>query len=230
MDLESRTAIVTGASSGIGAATARALAAEGCAVTLAARREDRLEELDASIDGQTLVSPTDVTDPEDVQAMVDETRAALGRVDTVINVAGVLHPEAVAESTEAAVREQIDVNLEGTMRVTRTALPDVLETEGDVIAVSSLNAKHPAAGGSAYTASKFGVNGFCRSLRKEVGREGVGVTIVLPGEVETEMSQWDDGEGRPLEPADVAETIVFALTRPDHVTITELDVAAAERL
>lgn len=228
MDLESRTAIVTGASSGIGAATARALAAEGCAVALAARRRERLEELDEELDGQTLVVPTDVTDEDDVQALVDETRAALGRPDTLVHCAGVLHPEAVSDSSEAAVSDQLAVNLEGTMRLTRLGIEDVIESSGDVVVISSLNARYPAPGASAYTASKFGVNGFARSLRREVGEEGVRVTVVMPGAVRTEMRQWEDG-GRPLDPADVADAVRYALAQPDHVALNRLEVAAADR-
>lgn len=229
MDLASRTAIVTGASSGIGAATARALAAEGSAVALAARREDRLEELDEQIDGQTLGVPTDVTDEDDVQALVDETRAALGRPDTLVHCAGVLHPEPVTEATEEAVGEQLDVNLEGTMRLTRLAIEDIIETSGDVVVISSLNARYPAPGASAYTASKFGVNGFARSLRREVGEEGVRVTLVMPGAVRTEMREWDDDGGRPLDPGNVADAVRYALASPDHVALNRLEVAAADR-
>lgn len=117
------------------------------------------------------------------------------------------------------------------MNTTHAALPAVLASGGsDVVAVSSMNARHPAEGGSAYTATKFGVNGFCRSLRKEMADEDVRVTVVMPGPVATEMRDWNEWDGRALDPADVATTIVFAVSRPDHVELPEITVDTTDRL
>ncbi|WP_135533906.1 SDR family oxidoreductase [Halostella pelagica] len=232
MDLADRTAIVTGASSGIGEATARALAREGCAVALVARREDRLEEIADEIEnGRALVVPTDVADEDEVTAMVEETRDAFGSVDILVNNAGVLRSDPVADADRADFRRQVRVNLLGVMNTTHAALPAMLASDGgDIVAVSSMNARYPAEGGSAYTASKFGVNGFCRSLRKEMSEENVRVTIVMPGPVASEMNDWEEWDGRALNPSDVAEAITFAVSRPDHVEIPDITVNTTDKI
>jgi len=229
MDLTGKVAVVTGASSGIGEATARALGREGCAVALVARRDDRLEGIADEIDARTLVVPTDVTDEHAVAAMVEAVREELGGIDVLVNNAGVARGGPVAEADLAEMRQSIRVNLEGVMNVTHAALPAVLDAGGDVVTVSSLSARFPQKGGSAYTASKFGVNGFCRSLRKELSDEPVRVTIVMPGPVVTELNDWAHWDGRAMDPADVADTIVFALSRPDHVELTEISVNTTEK-
>lgn len=230
MDLTDRVAVVTGASSGIGEATARALAAEGCAVTLAARREERLETITDDIDhGRCLAVPTDVTDEDDIAAMVERTQAELGNIDLLVSSAGVLLPGLVADADGTDFRRQVEVNLLGVMNATHAVLPDMLAADtADVVAISSMNARHPAKGGSAYTATKFGVNGFCRALRREVTEDGVRVTIVMPGPVVTEMRDWEEWDGRALDPADVAETIVFAVSRPDYVSVSDLTITATD--
>lgn len=232
MELNDRVAIVTGASSGIGAATATELARRGSAVTLAARREGRLERVASEVeDADTLVVPTDVTDEEQVTSMIDRAVDAFGSIDILVNNAGVLLPDPVAEAEGDDLRRQVEVNLLGTMHVTRAALAHVREAEcGDIVAVSSMNARHPWAHASAYTASKFGVNGFCRSLRKEMGDERVRVTIVMPGPVVTEMQSWTEWDGRPLQPRDVAESIAFAVSRPPHVELGEVIVNSTDKL
>lgn len=232
MDLTDRVAVVTGASSGIGRATAEALAEEGCFVTLAARREDRLESLAETIGtDRALPVPTDVADPADVTAMVEATRDAFGPVDLLVNCAGVIRAGFLAESDLEDLHQEVSVNLEGVMNATHAALPDMVESGGgDVVAISSVNARKPARGGSGYTATKFGVNGFCRALRKEVADDGVRVTILMPGPVVTEMRDWAEWDGRALDPADIAEAVVFAVSRPDHVSITDLTVDATDPL
>ncbi|AFK20915.1 SDR family oxidoreductase (plasmid) [Haloferax mediterranei ATCC 33500] len=232
MDLTDTVAVVTGASSGIGEATAKALAREGCSVVLVARREDRLERIADEIESdRTLVIPTDVTDEDEVTAMVEETREVFGCLDILVNNAGVLRVDPVAEADMADFREQVEVNLLGAMNTTHAALPVMLESEhADIVTVSSVNARHPAKEGSAYTATKYGVNGFCRSLRKEMADEQVRVTIVMPGPVDSEMRDWENWEGRALEPTDVAESIAFAVSRPEHVEIPEITVSTTDKL
>lgn len=231
MDLTDRVALVTGASSGIGRATAHALAREGCAVALAARRGDRLETIANEMPTESaLAVPTDVTDEDEVTAMVEQTREALGSIDLLVTSAGVLRSDRVADADRTDFREQILVNLLGTMNTIHATLPEIRAAEsGDIVAVSSLNARHPAEGGrSAYTASKFGVNGFCRALRREVAEEGVRVTIVMPGAVITEMREWEQWDGRALDAPDVAEAIVFAVSRPSHVSMPELTISPSK--
>ncbi|MFT4892011.1 MAG: NADP-dependent 3-hydroxy acid dehydrogenase YdfG [Halobacteriales archaeon] len=229
MDLTGEVAVVTGASSGIGEATARALGREGCAVALVARREDRLEDIADEIDAKTLVVPTDVSDENAVETMVEAVRNELGGIDVLVNNAGVARGGPVANADLTELRRTIRVNLEGVMNVTHAALPAILDAGGDVVTVSSLSARFPQEGGSAYTASKFGVNGFCRSLRKELSDDPVRVTIVMPGPVVTELNDWAHWDGRAMDPADVADTIVFALSRPDHVELTDISVNTTEK-
>lgn len=232
MTLTDRVALVTGASSGIGKATAQALANEGCAVALAARRGDRLETIVSEMEnGQALPVPTDVTDEDDVVAMVEQTREALGKIDLLVNNAGVIRPDPIADADRADFQQEIQVNLLGMMNATHAALPDILAAEtGDIVAVSSLNVRLPGEGkgGSGYTATKFGVNGFCRALRKEVAEDGVRVTIVMPGTVDTEVLDAELPKSQALDPADVAEAIVFAVSRPNHVSISDLTITPTE--
>jgi NADP-dependent 3-hydroxy acid dehydrogenase YdfG len=231
MRLTDDVAVVTGASSGIGEATARLLGREGSAVVLVARREARLKAIAEEMDARTLVVPTDVTDENAVATMVETVRGELGSIDVLVNNAGVARGGPVRDAKLDEMRRSIRVNLEGVMNVTHAALPTVLESGGgDIVTVSSLSARFPQEGGSAYTASKFGVNGFCRSLRKELSDEPVRVTIVMPGPVITELNDWKHWEGRAMEPAEVGETIVFALTRPEHVELTDISVNTTDKL
>ncbi|NHN40990.1 SDR family oxidoreductase [Halorubellus sp. JP-L1] len=226
-------AVVTGASSGVGAATARALASDGYAVALAARREHRLEDLAAEIeaerDADALAVPTDVTDEHAVEAMVDATLEEFGRVDVLVNNAGVLEGDYVADADPADFRSQVEVNLLGSMYATRAALP-ALRDGGHVVGISSMNADEPAEGGSAYSASKAGVNGFYDAFRKEMADDPVRVTVVNPGPIQSEMNDWSDWDGRPLDPRDVAATVAFAIGRPQHVELPRLTVNTTDKL
>jgi NADP-dependent 3-hydroxy acid dehydrogenase YdfG len=229
MGSSEQVALVTGASSGIGEATARALSREGYAVVLAARREDRLEAIvDEMGDEKALAVPTDVTDGDDITALVDRTLDAFDRIDVLVNNAGVLRRGPVASADRSDVRQQVEVNLLGLMNVTRAVLPLMLASGGgDIVAISSANARYPAKGSGPYTATKTGVNGFCEALREEVADDGVRVTVVMPGVVDTEMQGTETFEREVLSPADVADTVTFALSRPDNALLAELLVAAS---
>lgn len=229
VSLSEKVVVVTGASSGIGAATARALGREGCTVVLAARREERCEEIAADIDTTTLVVPTDVTDADAASALVEETVSRFGQLDALINNAGIARGGPVGEDNLPALRETVRVNLDGVMNVTDAALPALRDADGDVLTISSLSARYPQAGGSGYTASKFGVNGFCRSLRKELADDDVRVTTVMPGAVSTELNDWEHWEGRAMEPRDIAAFVVFALSRPPHVEFTEVSIDTTDK-
>lgn len=231
MDLTDKVAIVTGASSGIGEATAEALGRKGCVVVLVARREDRLEAIAEKMDTETLVVPTDITDEKAVMTMVETVRAELGDIDILVNNAGVARGGRVENADLTEMRKSIRVNLEGVMNVTHAVLPSILTSGGgDIVTISSLSARFPQEGGSAYTASKFGVNGFCRSLRKEMSDKPVRVTIVMPGPVITELNDWENWDGRAMDSADVADTVVFALSRPEHVELTNISVNSTEKI
>lgn len=230
MELAGGVGIVTGASSGIGAGIAKRLAREGCAVALVARREDRLEAVADDCESETLVVPTDVTDPAAVERMVERVETELGTIDLLVNNAGIARGGPVESAELSELHDTVRVNLEGVMTVTHATLPSLLAGDGgELVTVSSLSARYPQEGASAYTASKFGVNGFMRSVRKEMADEQVRVIEVMPGAVVTELNDWDHWDGRAMEPSDVADTVAFAVSRPPHVELTEISIDTTDK-
>ncbi|PSP63465.1 oxidoreductase [Halobacteriales archaeon QH_8_64_26] len=236
--LDDRVALVTGASSGIGEATAEALAAEGASLALAARREDELTDLAdrlASEGVETLVVPTDVTDEGQVESMIETTTEELGRLDIIINNAGVMLLEPVIEADRANFRQMVEVNLLGLMNATHAALP-IMEDQGTghIVNISSVAGRQASASGSGYNATKFGVNGFTEALRQEVNNDGIRTTLIEPGIVDTELQdhipdddaqqsveEWVE-EMAPLTGEDIARSIRYAVTQPQHVSVNEL--------
>lgn len=236
--LDDQVALVTGASSGIGAATARELADAGASVALAARREDRLESLADEIEtegGEALVVPTDVTEETQVREMVDTTVSELGGLDVLVNNAGVMLLEPVATADPDDWQQMLDLNVQAVMVASQAAL-DVMQErgEGDIVNLSSVAGRKAYAGSSGYNASKFGVTAFSESLREEVADSDVRVTSIEPGFVDTELPEHIPDEDQremvdemlegitPLEPEDVARSIRFAVSQPTHVDINEL--------
>jgi hypothetical protein len=236
--LDGQVALITGASSGIGEATAEALAGEGASVALAARREDELRSLADRIEsegGETLVVPTDVTDEEQVREMVEETVEEFGRLDVLVNNAGVMLLERVAEADTDDWRRMVEVNLLGLMNATHAALPHLREREtAHVVNVSSVAGREAGETSSGYNATKFGVNGFTEALRQEETQNGVRTTLVEPGAVDTELQehipddevqerieQWVE-EMDALTSDDIARSVRYAVTQPDHVSVNEL--------
>lgn len=226
-----RTAAITGASSGIGAATARALAAEGYRVVLGARRLERLEALVAEIGGEAL--GLDVTD----QGSVDDFVSAVGACDVLVNNAGgALGFEPLAEADEEKWLQMYEANVLGTMRMTRALLPRLVESgDGHVVGITSIAAIEPYRGGAGYNAAKHAQRAMLRVLRQELLGQPVRVTEVAPGMVETEFSLVRFGgdeeaarrvyEGmQPLRAEDVAECIRWALAQPSHVNVDEIVV------
>ncbi|HEX3172862.1 MAG TPA: SDR family NAD(P)-dependent oxidoreductase [Solirubrobacterales bacterium] len=226
-----RVAVVTGASSGIGAATARALAADGLSVVLGARRLERLERVAAEIGGEAV--PLDVTDPDSVAAFAGR----LAGCDVLVNNAGgALGLESLGEADEEKWRWMYEANVLGTMRLTRALLPRLAESgDGHVVAVTSIAAIEAYRGGSGYVAAKHGQRAMLRVLRLELLGQPVRVTEVAPGMVETEFSLVRFGgdeeaarrvyEGmEPLRAEDVAECIRWAVAQPTHVNVDEIVV------
>ncbi|HSK17309.1 MAG TPA: SDR family NAD(P)-dependent oxidoreductase [Gaiellaceae bacterium] len=189
-----RAAIVTGASSGIGLAIARALAEDGYGVALAARRAALLEEAAAEIGPRALPVPTDVADARSADALVRAVAERFGRVDVVVASAGVGHWASLERTDEAAWDETIDVNLKGTYLVARAALPHLRESGGYLIALSSVSGTIGQAGGTAYNASKWGVRGFVQSFLKETRDDGVRATSICPGLVATPMTDREEAD------------------------------------
>ena len=226
-----RTAVITGASSGIGAATARALAADGYRVVLGARRLERLQALAGEIGGEAV--ELDVADPESVAAFA----AALPDCDVLVNNAGgALGLEPLHEADEEKWLQMYEANVMGTMRMTRALLPKLVESgDGHLVAVTSIAAFEAYRGGAGYNAAKHAQRALLRALRLELLGEPVRVTEVAPGMVETEFSLVRFGgdeeaaarvyEGMtPLSAEDVAECIRWAVAQPAHVNIDEIVV------
>ena len=250
MTLAGTVALVTGASSGIGAATARALAAEGAAVVLLARRADRLNELKAEIEaagGRALATPTDVTDDEQVAAAVAGTVGEWGRLDILVNNAGLMRMGPADEAPLADWDDMVSVNVNGVLYVTRVALPHLIAAAtdsprgvADVVTISSTGGRVARPGTAVYSLTKFGVNAFSEGIRQELIGKRVRVGLVEPGTVDTEISAHLAPEARKafdrqtagmikLRPGDVADAVVYIVTRDKRVAINEMLVRAAEQ-
>jgi NADP-dependent 3-hydroxy acid dehydrogenase YdfG len=247
--LEGTVALVTGASSGIGEATAAALVEEGAAVAVAARRRDRLEALTERIgdESRTLVLETDVTEEAQARDAVERTVAELGRLDILVNNAGVMLLGPILDAPVDEWRRMVELNLLGLQYCTHAALPHLLAAAdrdprrvADLINVSSVAGRFARQGNGVYSATKFGVMAFSESLRQEVTRRHVRVSLVEPGAVMTELA----GHNRPevlegmaatfgntelMQADDIAETIVFAVTRPRRVVLNEILVRPTEQ-
>jgi NADP-dependent 3-hydroxy acid dehydrogenase YdfG len=226
-----KTAVITGASSGIGAATARALAADGHQVVLGARRLERLEEVAEEVGGRAL--PLDVTDP----GSVAEFAAVVPRCDVLVNNAGgALGLDPLREADEERWRWMYEANVLGTMRLSRTLLPRLVESgDGHLVAVTSIAAFEVYRGGAGYSAAKHAQRALLRTLRLELLGEPVKITEIVPGMVETEFSLvrfgGDEEAARrvyrgmePLRAEDVAECIRWAVAQPAHVNVDEIVV------
>jgi NADP-dependent 3-hydroxy acid dehydrogenase YdfG len=220
--LDGTRAIVTGASSGIGAAVARRLADEGAHVVGGARRVERIE--------TEVALPLDVTEPSSCERFVEEA----GPVDTLVNAAGLALGRApIDESTEEDERAVLETNVNGLVRMTRLVLARTLREPGHIVNIGSIAGRWAYANGAVYVASKFAVRGFTRALREDLLGRDIRVTTVDAGLVETEFSlvrfRGDAEQAnavyegtRPLTADDVAESVLFALTRPPHVVVDEL--------
>jgi NADP-dependent 3-hydroxy acid dehydrogenase YdfG len=236
--LAGRVAAVSGASSGIGAATATALSRAGAAVALAARRRDRLAELAQALDGPSSIHEVDVTDEQQARSFIEAAHAEHGGLHVLVNNAGVMLLGAVHGADTADWRRMLDVNLWGLLVCTHAALPLIAGSGGgDVVNLSSVAGRRADAGAAVYNMTKFGVHAFSEALRQEALHAGVRVTVVAPGFVETElqghntdpvvlraMSRSREQIGEVLKPEDVAEAIVHAVTRPRHVCVNEVVV------
>jgi clavulanate-9-aldehyde reducatase len=238
-DLSGKVAAITGATSGIGEATARALAGAGAAVSLAGRREDRLQALAERIaadGGRAEAIPTDVGDEVAARAFVEGTAERLGGLDVLVNNAGVMLLGPVEGADTSEWRTMIDVNLLGLLYCTHAALPLLRERGGGTIVnVSSVAGRHANAGSAVYNLTKFGVHAFSEALRQEALYAGIRVVIVAPGMVVTELLDHNTNPavletaqrmreeiGEPLTAGDIADAIVYAVSRPTHVAINEL--------
>ncbi|UWG47418.1 NADP-dependent 3-hydroxy acid dehydrogenase YdfG [Halanaeroarchaeum sp. HSR-CO] len=232
--LDEKTAIVTGASAGIGAETVDALAEAGADVVLAARSEDRLEEIAETVatdhDVETLVVPTDVTDEDAVASLVSETVDHFGGLDVLVNNAGLARGSDVERLSTERYRHMMAVNTDGLFFTTREALPHLRDSAGHLIFIGSFAGKFPRPFNPIYAATKWWTRGFAKSVSADAGEDEVAVTVINPSEVRTEFysedgdpfeEQFDEGEVS--EPEEIAAAVVFAAEQ-DHSMVSELDL------
>jgi NADP-dependent 3-hydroxy acid dehydrogenase YdfG len=248
--LHGTVALVTGASSGIGEATAVALAAAGATVAVAARRVDRLEDLAGRIrnaGGRALVVELDVTDADAARAAVDHVAAELGRIDTLVNNAGVMLLGPAADAPWEEWRRMVDLNLTGLLAVAHAALPHLVRAAADaprqvadLVNVSSVAGRVARSSSSVYNATKFGVGAFSESLRQEFSPKHVRVSVIEPGAVATELTDHirdgvrDQVRGRfagveRLLSEDIADAIAYVVTRPRRTAVNEILIRPTEQ-
>jgi NADP-dependent 3-hydroxy acid dehydrogenase YdfG len=243
MTLEGTVALVTGASSGIGEAAARALAAQGAKVAVAARRKDRLDALAADIGGFAIEA--DVTDRRQAIDAVEATVKELGRLDTVVNNAGVMLLGPIVDAPVEEWDRMIDLNLKGLLYVAHAALPHLLKyaQEGprnvaDLVNISSVAGRRVGQGGGIYQLTKHGVGVFSEALRQEVTARHVRSSLVEPGATESELVMHVREEVRSnlnpstieiLKAQDIADAIVYIVTRPRHMAINEMLIRPTEQ-
>jgi NADP-dependent 3-hydroxy acid dehydrogenase YdfG len=237
IDLSSSVVAVTGASSGIGEATALACARAGAAVALAARRGERIEALAARITeegGRAIAIPTDVGDETQARAFIERTHSKLGRLDVLVNNAGVMLLGPIENAPTDEWRRMIEANVFGVLYCTHAALPLMRQQGGGhIVNVSSVAGRVARAGSGVYNLTKFGVGAFSESLRQEGVEIGVRVTLIEPGAVATELPGHNRPEVleqmakrfagvTPLEAEDIARAILYAIGQPPNVSINEV--------
>jgi clavulanate-9-aldehyde reducatase len=237
--LEGRVAAITGASSGIGEATALALAGAGAAVALGARRKDRIDALAeriASDGGRAVAIEVDVGDETQARGFVETAHSELGGLHALINNAGVMLLGPVEGTDTEEWRRMVDVNVLGLLYCTHAALPLIRDSGGgDIVNVSSVAGRNASAGAAVYNFTKFGVTGFSEALRQEALHSKIRVSCIEPGFVETELQghnknplvqqgieKMQDQIGDLLQSEDIANTILFALSQPPHVSLNEI--------
>jgi NADP-dependent 3-hydroxy acid dehydrogenase YdfG len=249
--LDGTVALVTGASSGIGEATARALAAQGAAVAIVARRKDRLEQLSEAISqkgGRALVIEADVTEKAQAEDAVKRTVSELGRLDTLVNNAGVMLLGPIVDAPVDEWERMISLNLLGLLYTSHAAIPHLIAaTESstrrvaDLINISSVAGRVPRSGSGVYNMTKFGVGAFSESLRQELTGQHIRVSVVEPGAVNTELSSHLREEIREqsikrfgnierLQAEDIADAIQYIVTRSRHVAINEILIRPTEQI
>jgi NADP-dependent 3-hydroxy acid dehydrogenase YdfG len=244
--LDGKVAVITGASSGIGEATAEALAAERASVVVAARREDRLEDLVGQINGKdggrALAVTCDVTDEQQAHDLIKKAKDEFGRVDILVNNAGVMQLSKVQRGLSDEWRTMFEVNVLGLLYATDAAIEVMKEQgSGHLVNISSLASRGTRPGLGVYSGTKMAVNGISESLRQELLEDNIRVTMVEPGAVETELPDHiTDEEAQeglsamleqldPLQAEDIANAIVYVVTQPERVSINELLIRPSQQ-
>lgn len=240
--LEGQVVLVTGASSGIGRATALALSHAGARVAAAGRRIDRLRALADEAPGEMLAVELDVTRSDSAEEAIAAAIARFGRLDALVNNAGLMLAGMVLDADISQWVRMVETNLLGSMFTIHAALPHLIESEGAILQISSTSGRTASAGSGAYAATKFGIGAFAESLRQEVTARGVRVVVVEPGFVDTELTSHitdpvmrdaaaNIGQSmRTLQAEDIADVVLFALTQPRHVAVNEILVRPTDQV
>jgi NADP-dependent 3-hydroxy acid dehydrogenase YdfG len=246
--LDGTVALVTGASSGIGAATSASLAAQGATIALAARRKDMLDGVAAGIrdqGGTALVLESDITDEQQATGAVERTVAELGRLDILVNNAGVMLLGPVVDAPLPEWQRMVELNVLGLLYTAHAALPHLLRAAedgprhvADMVNISSVAGRAARSGNGVYSLTKFGIGAFSESLRQEVTGRYMRVSLVEPGATATELASHNRPEvlasirtqfGQRMDAADIADAITYIVTRPRHVAINEMLVRPTEQ-
>ncbi|UAT30918.1 SDR family oxidoreductase [Bacillus badius] len=229
--LQGKTAIITGASSGIGLAIAKELAGEGVNVVLAARRAEKLEELASEINqmgtAKALAVQTDMTNKADVEQLVQKAKAAFEHVDIFVNNAGQMLSATVRSGKVEEWEQMIDVNIKGVLYGIHAVLPSMLErSSGHIINIASVSGLEVTKMSTVYSATKYAVRAISAGLEKELARTGVRVTNISPGMVDTPLSSASgrSNDRKKLEAADIAKAVTYAAAQPDYVNVNEITV------
>jgi NADP-dependent 3-hydroxy acid dehydrogenase YdfG len=248
-DLTGTVALVTGASSGIGQATAQRLAAAGATVAIVARRGERLESLAAEIrgaGGTALPIVADLTDADAAAAVVERAVTELGRLDTLVNAAGVMLNGPTEELTLRDWDAMVNINLRGMLYVTKPAIPHLLAATkdgsrrvADLVNISSVAGRFAAATTAGYNATKFGVTAFAESLRQEFAKQHLRVSVIEPGRVDTELFDHREGSAEGftamfgqieyLRPEDIAAAVSYIVQNPRHIAVNEIVIRPTEQ-
>jgi NADP-dependent 3-hydroxy acid dehydrogenase YdfG len=240
MTLNGKTAVITGASSGIGEATAFALANAGANVVLAARRTERLEQLKDRIERETtakaIIVKTDVTEKSEVERLAQETKDAFGSIDILVNNAGVMLLSYLKNDLVDEWTQMVDVNIKGVLHAIHAVLPTMLEqNSGHIINISSVAGQEVSRTSVVYSATKFAVRALTMGMEKELSKTGIRVTNISPGATESELREhitdpevranFDSKQDRTLlKSEDIANAIVYAVSQPDYVNVNEVTV------
>ena len=243
--LDGKVVVITGASSGIGEATAEALAEEGATVVVAARREERLSELVERLNGgggKALAVECDVTDEEQAHALIQRAKDEFGQVDILVNNAGVMQLSKIEKGLSDEWRTMFDVNVLGLLYATDAAIVVMKEQgSGHLVNISSLASRGTRPGLGVYSGTKMAVNGISESLRQELLEDNIRVTMVEPGAVETELpdhiTDEEAQEGlsamlerlEPLQAEDIANAIAYVVSQPERVSINEILIRPSQQ-
>ncbi|PAV28825.1 oxidoreductase [Virgibacillus profundi] len=230
LKLTGKTAVITGASSGIGSSIAKHLAEEGANVVLAARRKEKLdalaEEINGIKQGQALAVETDVAQKADIDNLVQKAVGAFGKIDIFINNAGLVQNGAIRDGQVDKWDQMIDVNVKGVLYGINAVLPDMIKrSAGHIVNTDSVSGHEVTKTSGVYSATKYAVRAISMGLEKELARTGVRVTNISPGMVETERnSERLPNDRKPLQTDDIARAVVYAVAQPEHVNVNEITV------